>query len=170
MTESISRMQFLSGNFGGAVPIRPPWALEEDRFIECCNRCGECITRCPHGIINEARGKFPVMDFSHAGCDFCGECVSACQPGALSFGVGEARKPWLLKARILENCLSLNGVICRSCGEACESESIRFRLHLGGKALPVIELDSCTGCGECYAVCPVKSIAISPLDSRDQVA
>jgi len=171
MPESIDRMQFLSGDLiGERLPIRPPWAVDEPQFIDRCTRCGDCISACPYDIIREGRGKFPRMDFSLCGCDFCRDCVDACNPAALSYDLQTAPSPWNLKAAILGNCLSLNGVICRSCGEACEERAIAFKLELRGVARPLLDNSLCTGCGECFAVCPVKSISISPVQSRDQAA
>ncbi len=164
-------MQFLSGDLSGSRrPIRPPWAIEESRFIDQCTRCGDCIAACPYHIIKEGRGKFPEMDFSLCGCDFCRDCVTACEPAALRYDAESDPSPWNLKAIILEECLSLNGVVCRSCGEACEERAIRFQLELRGVARPLLDADLCTGCGECFAVCPIKSIRVSPDESRDQAA
>jgi len=171
MPASISRSQFLSGDFSGTnAPIRPPWALEEAQFVERCTRCSDCIPACEYGLIKEGRGKFPYLDFSVAGCDFCQACVEICKTGALFYDAGEDPAPWTLKATILPSCLSLNGVICRSCGEACEEKAIRFKLEVGGIARPLLDQELCSGCGECFAVCPIKSIQISHLEPRDQAA
>ena len=170
MTDSISRIQLLSGDISGNdAPRRPPWALNEELFIERCTRCGECIEACPDRLIIEGRGKFPRIEFSNGGCDFCGECLAVCKPKALDRSeIGPP--PWRLKASILPNCLSLNAVICRSCGEACDERAIRFQLKPGGVAAPILDRDSCTGCGACFAVCPVKAVEISSNEPRDQAA
>lgn len=171
MPETINRMQFLTGDLSGSRrPIRPPWAVDESRFVDLCTRCGDCIPACPYHIIREGRGKFPEMDFSLCGCDFCRDCVAVCKAGALVFDERSDPPPWTLKAAILDNCLSLNGIVCRSCGEACEERAIEFRLEPKGVARPLLDQSLCTGCGECLAVCPIKSVRISPDDSRDQAA
>ena len=36
--------------------------------------------------------------------------------------------------------------------------AIRFRLQLGGVAKPILDLESCNGCGACLSVCPTKAI------------
>ena len=108
------------------------------------------------------------MDFSNGGCDFCGECLTVCRPGALKHLEGSP--PWRLKADINARCLSLNAVICRACGETCGERAIRFELHPGGVATPILDKDSCTGCGDCFAVCPAKAVEISSNEPRDQAA
>lgn len=171
MQRTINRSQFLSGDFKGLNhPIRPPWALAEALFVERCTRCGECLKACPYGIIKEGRGKFPLLDFSLHGCTFCRECVAVCEPKVLHFDPAEDTAPWTLNAAILPACLSLNAIICRSCGEVCEERAISFKLELGGIARPNVDTESCTGCGECFAVCPVKAVKISPRDPRSEAA
>ncbi|MCB1758500.1 MAG: ferredoxin-type protein NapF [Gammaproteobacteria bacterium] len=171
MTSNISRSQFLSGDFSGNnLPIRPPWALSEELFIERCTRCSECVKACPYHLIKEGRGKFPIVDFSIAGCDFCRDCVNACEPGALNSDPDLESTPWTLKAEILSNCLSLNSIVCRACGDTCEERAITFKLELGGVARPNLDRQACTGCGECYAVCPIKSVTIKPEAPQEQAA
>ena len=38
--------------------------------------------------------------------------------------------------------------------------AIRFRLQLGGVAKPILDLESCNGCGACLRDCPTKAIKI----------
>ncbi len=72
--------------------------------------------------------------------------------------------PWHIKANIdLTNCLSMNATICRSCGESCEDEAIKFNLKLGGIAEPVLNIEQCTGCGACFSVCPVHVIQMKSI-------
>ena len=171
MTSNISRSQFLSGDFhGDNLPIRPPWSLGEEQFTALCTRCGECIKACPYHIIKEGRGKFPVIDFSISGCDFCRDCVDVCEPAALDPTGAVVTDPWTLKATILPNCLSLNAIVCRACGDACEERAISFKLELGGVARPLLNREICTGCGECFAVCPIKAVAVKPDKPRVQPA
>ena len=66
-----------------------------------------------------------------------------------------------LKAAIAPSCLALNHVVCSACAERCDARAIRFRPALGAAPTPAIDLDRCTGCGACVAVCPVSAIALS---------
>jgi len=166
---AISRTQFLRGDFrGDRHPVRPPWALPEGQFIEICTRCADCVSACPDGLIKNGRGDYPEIDFTQGGCDFCGDCVTACKPKALVQSSSTA-PPWSIVASIEKNCLSLNAVTCRSCGDVCDEEAISFKLQTGGRAIPHLEPELCSGCGECIAVCPVKAVRILPKETRGEI-
>lgn len=59
-----------------------------------------------------------------------------------------------------EHCLAVQNVVCRSCGERCEQQAIRFSPRLGGAALPNLIAERCTGCGECLPVCPSAALSL----------
>lgn len=163
MTTSISRAQFLRGDFSGrrAAP-RPPWALSGEAFFDRCTRCGACQTACPGGLIQPGSGGYPTLVFERGGCDFCGACAVACAPGALRRdSVGAT--PWTLKAQVGAGCLARQGVHCRICAEHCEVRAIRIRPSVGGRAQPVIDAQACTGCGACYSPCPSRAIALADI-------
>ena len=160
---SIHRLQFLRGDFSGSRRgIRPPWARSEAEFTDRCERCGDCIAACPVGILRQATGGFPVVDFALGACIFCGKCALACRHDAFATPDYPDTPAWQLDVAIGDQCLSRKGVVCRSCGEACESVAIRFRLMTGGRAQPTLDPIRCNGCGTCFAVCPVRCISISP--------
>ena len=160
MSEQVSRMQFLRGDFTGKeTPLRPPWAINESLFLEICTQCGECISHCPTHIIKPARANFPVIDFNSGECLFCEQCVDACEPHALL----KARKssPWSIKVSIKEDvCIAHQGVECRSCYDPCGVRAITMPPRLGGISIPVVNTTNCTGCGACFSVCPVNAISI----------
>lgn len=179
---NISRMQLLRGDLKGKnTPFRPPWALPENDFVDFCTRCDKCIDACFDELIVKGRGGYPQMDFKRGGCDFCEDCLNVCAANALvkipdntlqslsnkpahRMALTESQSclpPWRLKAHIdLDNCLSMNATICRSCGEACDDGAIEFKLETGGIAEPILDYDQCTGCGACFAVCPVRVIEL----------
>jgi formate hydrogenlyase subunit 6/NADH:ubiquinone oxidoreductase subunit I len=63
-------------------------------------------------------------------------------------------------AAVGDACLTLAGVVCRSCGDACEANAIRFAPRLGAVARPELDATRCTGCGGCLSVCPNQAITL----------
>lgn len=169
MATRLSRVRLLHGALKDE-PIRPPWAVDESLFVNQCDRCDKCIQACEYQTLIRGPGGFPIVDFSQSGCDFCGDCVRACSHDVLKFPADPHQPPWSVKAEILSQCISLHGTLCRTCGEACEENAIRFKLEVGGIARPLLDTEKCSGCGECYAVCPIKSIRFNPLSLNEEVA
>lgn len=161
MNAQVNRMQFLRGDFKGKeMPIRPPWAINENLFTEICTSCGECITQCPTHIIRPARANFPVIDFSAGECLFCEQCIDVCKPHAL-LKTKQNNSPWSIKVSINDDiCIAHQGVECRSCFDPCETRAILMPPRPGGISVPVISTDNCTGCGACFSICPVQAITI----------
>ena len=158
MSASISRAQFLRGDFTGRVNIvRPPWATVEELFLEACDGCGDCLRVCPEQILRVGRAAYPEVDFTRGGCSFCGDCVRACSRGALD---ESALQPWGHRVAIVDGCLALQGVECRSCGDQCEPRAIRFRPRVGAVARPQLDMDDCNGCGACISACPASALRI----------
>lgn len=150
----LDRRNFLRGRRSKAPDEpRPPWAITN--FADVCSRCGDCLKACPEHILRPGDGGFPCIDFSQGGCTFCQLCVSACEPRALDPTWGS---PWTWRALVDDSCLAGQGVYCRACGDYCDAHAIRFRLQIGGRALPDIDPSLCTGCGACQAPCPTGSI------------
>jgi ferredoxin-type protein NapF len=104
-------------------------------------------------------GGYPEVDFRHGECTFCGNCATTCRDGALRRA--DTAAPWSIKAEIGTNCLALNQVECRVCGEQCATGAIRFRLRAGRVATPVLDPRSCNGCGGCVAACPAVAITVA---------
>ena len=167
MVEAVSRAAFLRGAF-----IRedhrphPPWAMAAAGFASVCDRCGKCQPACPEGILVAGRAGYPVVDFERGACTFCGACAEACPTGALVRESADAT-PWAITARIDESCLARRGISCRACEEPCDAEAVRFRPALGGRSLPAIDDDACSGCGACVRVCPTDAIRVATV-SREE--
>jgi ferredoxin-type protein NapF len=161
--KSINRTQFLRGDLrGDRQGIRPPWAKAESIFTDLCQRCDDCINRCPEAILIKGSGGFPLIDFSLGACTFCRACVEACRYQAFKPTQQADEPAWQLEVTITDQCLSLKGIVCRSCADACEAAAIRFQLKTGGRSVPQVMNPLCTGCGECFAVCPSRAITILP--------
>ena len=119
MTKQLNRMQFLRGDFKAEVVFRPPWAVEESLFTDACDRCDKCIKACPANILKRGTAGFPEVEFSKGGCDFCQACVDICPTQALLIKESNQQRPWNQVATFKDDCLSENGVVCRSCGDVC---------------------------------------------------
>jgi ferredoxin-type protein NapF len=138
--------------------LRPPWAIAEPAFLDCCTRCNACIEACSTDIVVSGDGGYPEVDFARGECTFCGDCVRACREGALRRSGTAA--PWNTKAEIGAACLALKQVECRVCGESCPSGAIRFRPQARGVAAPLLDAQRCNGCGACVATCPAAAITV----------
>lgn len=154
-THSPQRRAFLRGHFEQNDFLRPPGALELVSFVETCTRCGDCAANCPQAIITADKDGFPLVDLTSRECTFCGDCAEACQVGAI-----QPANCWDYRARVDESCLSFQGITCRTCEDHCDERAIRFHLKTGGRSEPLIDLDTCTGCGACVAPCPADAITV----------
>lgn len=162
-----SRRRFFRGTITRAVTAtRPPWARPEEAFIENCTRCDDCIGACQERVLVRGAGGYPEADFKRAACTLCGECVKACTAGALSDDNVDGSSAWRHRARIGDSCLSLKGIVCRACGDACDAGAVRFRLMTGGRSQPLVDTDACTGCGGCLYVCPTDAVSFSIPEER----
>lgn len=161
---SLSRAAFLQGAWRkDKALIRPPWAKDESEFIsKCDSACQACADICPEKIITIGRGNYPQVDFSKGECTFCEQCVDACRYDALE--KQSDRQPWTHKAVIsMEQCITQQSVVCRSCSEMCDVGAINFHPTLGGVSTPELNSDLCNGCGACISVCPSNAILIRSL-------
>jgi len=161
MSFNINRSQFIRGDIRGRIQrLRPPWHLPDVKFVDQCTACKECIEVCPEGILLTDKNGLPKVSFRKGECTFCGECARACPTQALNSDTSQPA--WTLKAVLNDKCLPLNGVVCFSCADECETTAISLRQIVGGVSIPRFDLEACTGCGACYRVCPTSAIEIKP--------
>ncbi len=159
----ISRRRFFSRTRVDESAVRLPWLANPAQFTDLCTRCGKCADKCETKIITKGDGGFPSVDFNIDECTFCYQCADACPE---SLFLPKADAPWNAKATINDSCLAKQNVECRSCGDACETMAIRFKLEIGKVAQPNLDLDECNGCGACVSVCPTSSINVSNLNNN----
>jgi ferredoxin-type protein NapF len=162
-SHTTSRRNLLRGQFSASSikpALRPPGAIEEALFLAACTRCSECVSACPENILVSGDGGYPSIDFSQRGCSGCRECQQACPTVALSLH----KQKWPQGiAHIDDTCLANKGVTCQSCKDSCDvTGTITFSWQ-DRTPVPAIDLDTCTGCGECVAICPTNSIEIKPI-------
>lgn len=151
--------------------VRPPGAAVEDRFLELCTRCDDCIKACPEWVVRKAGpefGKrqegFPVILPAENPCLFCAglPCIAACKTGALIQPATGVRLRIGLAVVDAARCYMSQGQPCDYCVKECP---VRPKaVSLGARTLPaVVDADACTGCGECAQICPANAITIEAL-------
>ncbi|NLH82641.1 MAG: ferredoxin-type protein NapF [Phyllobacteriaceae bacterium] len=161
MTVVLARRDLFRGRLARpakARGLRPPTAIEEERFLAACDGCAACAPACPETVIRHDGEHRPVLRFEHGECTFCGACADVCEAGAL---VRVGVRDWTAKAEISGKCLAIGGVHCRSCGDACPRSALRFQPRADGRFLPVVVEDACNGCGACVAPCPVDAVRVN---------
>jgi ferredoxin-type protein NapG len=151
---------------GDDALLRPPGGQDEATLLAQCIRCEKCYEVCPRHVIKLAHledgivsVRTPVMNFYSDWCDYCEEendgkplCVDVCPTAALVLPEGATAENTIIGEAELNQdlCLAyklLNG--CHFCVDACPYEA----LSLDNYNRPVLNLDTCNGCGACESVC-----------------
>jgi polyferredoxin len=161
--------------------IRPPGALPEDRFLDKCIRCAECIKVCPTnglqptlfeaGLEGFGTPKLvPMMGY----CDYeCNACGQVCPTGAIrELALAEKKETKIGTAYFNKNkCYPWNeNLDCLVCEEHCPTpeKSIKFwdvevleqeTDRTITVKRPYVVTDMCIGCGICEQKCPLKDEA-----------
>ena len=145
--------------------VRPPYALDEEAFLDVCTRCDQCRQVCPTQVIFSLPIKYglqikdtPALDLNNKSCLLCKDwpCVSVCEPNALNLPINETEEdqatqlPKLAIAHInIEQCLPYQGPECGACNDICPVPQVLiFDMNK-----PTIDSEHCIGCGQCRQVC-----------------
>lgn len=142
--------------------VRPPYNEDISAFHKSCLECEDkpCVTICEEKIIKLDGDKIPFLSFERSGCTFCEECAKICP-----YEVLVLNQEHIIKAKFsidTNSCLAWNNVMCSSCKDVCFEDAINFF----GVFRPTIDMQSCTGCGFCYSVCPPYAIKYEPFKEK----
>lgn len=156
--------------------VRPPGAQSEADFMARCVRCGKCIEACPHesifaikSLLN-ATGGTPTINTRAKACRMCHDvpCVPVCPTAALR----DVEKPEEINMGYAvvdrETCISFKGLRCEVCYRACplidQAIVIDYRVNeadsIHSVFAPIINKETCTGCGLCVERCITDEPAI----------
>ncbi|WP_127478341.1 ferredoxin-type protein NapG [Sulfurivermis fontis] len=164
-----------------AEAIRPPGALDEEKFLGACIRCGLCVRDCPFDTLRLAElgeqvaNGSPYFIAREIPCEMCPDipCVKACPTGALDHELTNIDDARMGLAVVVdqENCIAFQGLRCEVCFNICPVRGkaitleLRHNLRSGKHALfiPEVHADACTGCGKCEKACILEEAAIKVL-------
>ena len=161
--------------------IRPPGSLPESRFLELCQRCGQCMKVCPTNVINPTLTEAGMAGFwtphlimTQGYCEYtCTLCGSVCPTGAIMeiTAAEKIQRPIKIGSAYFDRgrCLPWSGNgPCIVCQEHCPTSPKAIYLIKDivaapdGKKLevqlPYVDLKRCVGCGICENKCPVRGL------------
>ena len=153
----------------------PPGALKKGLFSLKCSRCGNCVRKCPTGILLFPNidtktpslplvPQTPIVDFTK-GKGYCAsdcvQCGQVCPTGAIrKINTHEKSKYPIARLQIdLQHCMLYYDQECSICRRECPYEAIDIvwseEEYL---SLPVVDSVRCVGCGRCVLSCPGEPI------------
>ncbi len=156
--------------------IRPPGAIPEEKFLQTCVKCGECMKVCLTNGLQPALSQAgfeglwtPLLVPRLGYCEYnCNLCSQVCPTGAIrSVPLEEKQRIRIGLAFFDKNrCIPYSmGRNCGVCEEHCPApgKAIKFRgvETTAGDGVPFIlklpEVDPalCIGCGICENKCPI---------------
>jgi polyferredoxin len=159
--------------------IRPPGAVPEDRFLDLCLRCEECVKACsstgaclqPAGLTYGLSGFWsPSARMREGYCEYsCTLCGEVCPSGAIKPLTEEIKKSRVIGLAYINRSRCIpweTGEDCIVCEEHCPTpkKAIIFRsgtvdlpndIIKDGVKLPYVDTELCIGCGICEYKCPV---------------
>ncbi len=151
--------------------IRPPGVEEENRFLNTCVRCGNCMKVCvtnglqPVMLESGWQGLWtprlvPEIGYCEYNCNLCGQ---VCPTGAIPRLSREEKKQARLGLARVDRALCLawaHNKQCIVCEEHCPVADKAIKLDIAridGHDVyrPVVDAALCVGCGICQNKCPV---------------
>ena len=146
-----------------SAELRPPGARPEAEFVARCISCGRCAASCPYKSIVQADWSaglgigLPVIHPREIPCYLCMICPDVCPTGALE---PVAKEDVTMGVAVVntETCYAHLGILCRSCVDACPYQGTAIRQDMN--LYPIVDPDTCVGCGLCVPVCPAEPEAI----------
>ncbi len=159
---------------GNSTLVRPPGVSHEDKFLNKCIRCGECLKACPTNVLQPALFQYglaavwtPHLDFSQGVCDWsCNACGRVCPTGAVEYLTLKSKQKFVIgKAEIdRTRCYPwVAGHGCRVCANLCPvpKKAVIVKQYwdqiTNGTSIerPYVIKENCIGCGICENNCPV---------------
>lgn len=180
--QTLKELERLEARATGSTPpknvslklwLRPPGALAEQKFLETCSRCGECVKVCPAEAIKlDPTGQIgtsaPYIDADAMACVACDGlyCMSSCPSGAL---VPTPLNLIKMGTAVWHEatCVRMNGdESCQKCVDICPIGTAAIEPR--GLEI-VVHPKACIGCGLCQQHCPTepKSINVIPKAARE---
>jgi len=161
--------------------IRPPGAVEEEKFLDLCLRCQQCTGICsttggclqPSVIEAGMEGLWtPVANMRKGYCEFnCNLCGQVCPSGAIEPLEIEKKKVLRMGLAFFDRnrCIPYyREEDCLVCEEHCPTpdKAIKFKnveVERNGETailkLPYVDEELCIGCGICENKCPIEGKA-----------
>jgi len=188
--KGVSRAEFLFlmlGSFlslgwaGKSVPrkkfpsvIRPPGAQYEERFLNKCVRCGNCMKVCITNGLQPSVGTsgwqglwtpelVPEIGYCEYNCTLCG---NVCPTGAIPKLPVEQKRRWRLGVAEIDRNICIawkDRQECIVCEEHCPVADKAIKTEeeiVDGRRifLPSVDPELCIGCGICQNKCPVRPV------------
>lgn len=174
---------YLDGAKAAPLTLRPPGAKKESEFMKSCIKCGLCVEACPYDTLKLAKPGdkipfgTPFFTPREIPCYMCTDipCVPVCPTGALDEKLVTTKNELDIEKATMgtamvdsASCIAFWGIQCDACYRACplldNAISLEYRKNerTGKHAflIPVVNSETCTGCGLCEHACVVKKAAI----------
>ena len=161
--------------------LRPPGALDEQKFLASCIKCGQCVQVCPVQAIKLGDGDegyglgVPHIDARAQACDFsCDavQCVLACPTGALSHEIAHKEEVTMGVARLArpDACLAMRGEGFKGTARGPDFAGLlRYEEIDRWEPQPVASYDyDLEICDLCVRECPIENaISLEPVSGAE---